>query len=61
MKEWRKQFSEAVQKYKWQINYEYDSKKGKYKGKGQNGKPHEIGVFENKAFPIPKNPLSLMT
>ena len=40
MKEWRKKFAENLQKYKWEINFDYDGKKGKFRGKGENGKPH---------------------
>ena len=45
MKEWRKEFEVKIKEYKWKINYEYDTKKGVYQGRGENGKPDGFGVL----------------
>ena len=45
MKAWRVEFHERIKNYKWQIDYKYDGRKGKYRGRGVNGKPDGIGVF----------------
>ena len=51
MKLWRKDFAEDIKKYKWETVYNLklgeEVYKGTYKGKGKNGKPYGIGVFEN--------------
>ena len=42
MKAWKMEFNEKVKNYQWEINYEYNIGKGKYR---VNGKPDGIGVL----------------